>query len=678
VPSANCSNTGDWVCVWPNLLVTGRQNKASIPVRVTGIRDRVGNRYPGSYSAEFIYDNIAPRFQNASIMPLGTDLSVLMEGDIASVTTYVWEADSGLFEVMANYTFSNETAAGACEAYDSWCNGDSTCLAKSKGLWRCKWEYSGSLPVGKDAVVTFKAVDFAGNSRLSVQDNIRASAYVAKRTDKVVDFWKDSAAVSDVSKLNRNFLWMSNQGSVVKATLKLEPKAKAYVHAMNIVGCSGTLVVPDKLDVVEDYAVEDQFYFPGKEKSSKLVLLRIPHMQKASLANATSVRIVCDGEIVQGRASRGEIYSPNEEFNATVIVELTKDVFSQPDLAQLDKINYMKKGLKNINSLINMIKWWVNLAQPLCTLVNLVRQTLSNVCLIWNGIRMFTFQDVVAAPNQCFVNFEYLEELYMGKKADRMTDWGSTKAFWSIGFWCDTVLCEDCTNFWKKNLGNVFGLDVGGFEKKISTDWWSSWKWGKETDATKLLNPDRLSDQRGLYTAEERARGLGSYQPAFSVDPKNSLIFGTICLPPCLSGILNKLYVYKNIIVTYNVCMNTAAVRGTDIAECDNYYSSQVCQQIVGEFWQIADRFIKDYLVKLAMWAVEEKWLHLSECNEVAAKSSSIWSSECITKNLYRITGALLTIVDTAQNLESIFNHQYFSDDKKVEDEATKRVKDAK
>jgi hypothetical protein len=666
IKSQNCSNVGGlWECVWPDVDVSGRSHGSTAMVRVTRLFDKVQNGWDQSASLKtrsFVFDSNPPKFVNMTLRPLGSDLGILMEGDIASITAYIVENGSGLApqDVYADLSGFDKSI--------NWTPAQS-CAMVNGSLWHCEWQYAGNLTGGKDVTVKAVAVDIAGNERTSTQDSVSAKAYVARVKDQKVDFWQESAVTYDVDKLNRNFLWMSSQGTYIRAGVQLVAKTPAYVHAMDIVECKGTLIIPNKDKVYEDFALKGQYYYPDKQRSDKWLLINIPHMDKNNVANATAVEIVCSGEIVQGRSSRSEVYTPNEVFNATLSIGLTEAMFSQPDMAQLDKINEKKSELKQINSLIKMIEWWVKLAQPFCTLINLVRQTLAGICVIYNGMIAVTMGTWKAEADQCYLNFDTLQNLWYGEKNERMSSWGSTKSLKSIGFWCDTVLCEDCANLWNNKILNTKYFSLQEYADKLTfID-------AMKKQPTSASGQAKDSDLFPTMTPQERAQGIGTYRPTVSVDPRQSLVVAVVCWPPCLTGILSKLQVYKQIIITYNVCMNTAAVRGTDTSECDSYYSSQVCQQILGEFWYIIDNFIKDYISKMIVYFLEEKALHLSECPPDVCNLNTGCQTRCYRAQMYRIAGYFLQVMQVEQNLEAIMDHQYFQGtDKEKTDSAQSKV----
>ncbi len=667
VRAENCTDMGSyWLCSWPGVEVAGKPDGAELTVNVASVKDDVGNNYDtdGSETSEtFVYDNKAPTFLNITITPVGTDMEILRETDVADIVAYLQEDGSGISadNVMADYSdFDSSgvyTPASSCEQVND-------------SIWRCEWEYSGTLNGGADVVLNIVAKDNAGNRKDSTADHVTGKIFVAGVTEKEVHFW-DGAEAYDINKLNRNFLWMSSSGTYIRAGLRLVPDpGTSYVHGFEITSCQGALVIPGDEDVYgyQPYSIKDQKYYPGVERSDKYLLINIPSYDKSNLGNATAVRIICNGEVIQSSNERGDVYSPNEPVNATFDVELTNPIFESPGIAAVDKITQKQKQLDRINWWIKSIDFWVDMLRPFCSLFNMVRQVLAGICTLWNGIS-YTF--LGGQSNSCFLQFDLLDRLWYGE-GKRNPDtgqwivkgggtWVSSKGFVSVGFWCDLVLCEDCANIWKQDIfGDLLGVNINSLTDKLvysgmkSTQEQSTW-WPGQTE-------------------NDIARRTDSYMPAMSFDPQKSLIVSVLCFPPCLTGILNKLQAYKQILITYNVCMNTAAVRGTDTSECDDYYSSQVCQQVIGEFWYLVDDFIKDYITKAAMWAIEEKGLREHFCND-ATKSSTALQQKCIVDRVYRIAGWFLQLSETINNIKAIKDNEWFKkDDKQSEKDAQDKV----
>jgi len=649
VKTDGCNDTtGLWECAWDGIDINSIIG-SHIDLYVNKLNDDAGNPAVGKKTESFLYDGEMPRFTSITIEPEGTGLDILIDGDVATIKAKIIEKHSGLWYAEADYSvFSPEgvfTPADEC--------------TKLEGVeYECVWHYTGPITAG-DKVLNIRASDYAGNLKESKDDGVVGKIFAAGVTDREVDYWADDAEVYDVGKLNRNFLWMSSEGTIVRAGIRLLGGG-SYVHAFNIISCQGGLSMSgsrmSNATTMQDFSIKDQFYYPGKEKSDKYVLINVPPMDKGNLGNASYLQIVCDGEVLQASSQRGNVFKPDEPVKATIMVELTDPIFSTPDLSAIDKITTKKKEVEFLDTWIKNINWWVKWMQPLCTIVNLIMQLLSGVCQLWNGVELAFGKE---GPSQCFLQFDLLDRIWYGKR----TPDGSienpalgglnSKSLMSMGFWCDLVLCEDCSKMWKKNIFNdVFGLDIDAMTSK-----WSFWG---------------ISDKKADYprmTPDERDRGLGTYAPRVSFSPDNSLLVALACMPPCLPTLVAKMQALKSIYATYNVCYNVASVRGTDVSECDSYLSSQVCQQVVGEFWYLIDSFIKDYITKALVYVFDQKLLRLGECGEHADVTKTT-QNVCMAKRIYRIIGWFLQLSETINTMDNIGNHEYFKTDKEVEDGA--------
>jgi len=161
---------------------------------------------------------------------------------------------------------------------------------------------------------------------------------------------------------------------------------------------------------------------------------------------------------------------------------------------------------------------------------------------------------------------------------------------------------------------------------------------------------------------------------SFTFDPQKSLIVSLWCSPPCLPGILAKLKSYKAVLITYNVCINIASVNPNyDISECDDYYDTQVCNYVIGEFWYLIDSFIKSFIVNFALWAFKEKLLHESYCAK-NWPSNSPQTISCLGYKIYTVAGWFINLSETIDTLKEISEHKFFTQeeaDKSVKDEIT-------
>ncbi len=638
--------TDGWVCTWKNLRVSTASG-TRVPLTVSKLTDDVGNSYgAGSVASQvFYYDSVAPKVESINITPIGTGLDILIDGDVVSVIAMVREEHSGLSSALADFGdfFSGENySAGSC-------------IETEPGLYECAWEYSGSLKHG-DVRLNIVVYDNAGNRADSADHGMYGKIFSAGITERAVNYWEEEADVYDVDKLNRNFLWMSSSGTIARAGIALVGGG-SYVHAFTITGCKGTLVLQNGTSANstggQDYPIRDQFYYPDRAKSDKYILINIPQQAKGAVGNASTVRIVCEGYVIQAGYARGRVFKPDETVNATIEVKLTDKLFSTPDTTAIDKINHKKNAHKQLSNLIDGIEWWTKWMTPICSLMQLIKQILSGVCQLVNFVYMFYQQH--AGPSECFSKFKLLDKLWYGPGEYKGDVYqaegalpGSSKSLVSVGFWCDWVLCEECSRLWDSNI------PLNKYADKVI---WDRLKMPENGYQTSFPG----------QTPQQAAEKSASYVPTVSFSPFNQLFVAIVCMPPCLTGILAKLKAYRAVIETYNICMNVAATRGTDVSECDHYYSSQVCIHVLGEFWYLVDSFLKQYLVKLATYVIEQKVFRLGECNQAtdAAKASQ---NVCMLARLYRTIGWFLLLAQTIDNLEKIYKDYIVSNPFKTED----------
>jgi len=629
---------GIWECYWFGVNIAG--SRSDMNIRIANVRDDVGNEWDSETSERLLaveLDKEVPVIMNITLAPLGSDLEILRDGDIVSIESYILERGAGLMpeRVLADYSdiYSDDNYTNAA-----------TCVADNNSIYFCIWQYAGPIDVGQDIRLNIIATDEAGNTADSATRGVFGKIYAAGTRDELVDFWSPEAEVYDVKSLNRNFLWMSSTGTYIRAGMRLTTKRSLpYVHGFEVTSCEGSLNgIPE---AYEPYTIKDQFYYPGKAKSDKYIVVNIPHYEKGSAGNATGVHIRCQGEIIQSRAARSDVLIPNEEFNATIAVTLTNDIYSEPDVAAVDKITAKKDQYNKVSKLVKMISFWVNLLKPICTLVQLARQLINGVCILYEGIMMAatTGTSTVQGTNSCFLTFLKFDEWWYGPEAkeDAMKNQGvynlrpglgflpqSTKQFPYVGWICDLVLCEDCSKFW----GSY------GFSQTVS-------QWTTDT----------------LYPSWE---GLDApeYATGFGFNPYESLIVALWCNPPCLYGILLKLETYKAILEVYNVCVNVATIRGEDISECDDFYKHQVCQQIVGEFWYLIEGFVKQYIINIAMWAFEQKLLRLNECvpKTMGTSTSNTGSrTACYLADIYRVLIWFNQAYEVYEKFNELTSHDY-------------------
>lgn len=639
-----CEQYGPWFCYWEDINIVNKAQGSSSLVRVLSAKDDIGNLWTlNSNEAvqEFIYDNKAPEFIEINITPLGSELIILREGDVAKITAKIKEDVSGLKaeNVLANfndiYSELNYTRASSCENI----NDD---------IWICQWEYSGLLVGGNNIMLDIVVTDNAGNEKRSEDQNIFGKIFVAGVSNKVVDYWKDDAVVYDVNKLNRNFLWMSSLGTYIYAGLSLDKKTSSpYVHSFKIISCNGGLVIPGEDLFVEEFpafSIKDQYYFPDIPRTDKNIIINIPYFvnDNTTLSKATDVKIICESEVIQGRTLNSDVYSPNEKVNITIVVPLTNSIFESPDMANVDKINKYKGQIQKLDGWIKSLKVFVDFLQPLCETMHLIRETITGICMIIN-----TLWGTDAQSTQCFLRFKIIDKLWegeaFGKEGQALKDtvaFGSTKPYFSLGYVCDLVLCHECDNFWKQSLDN-FGFDLNEFTRglKLPITGWDTATVDIPATDKKTLSP------------------VGNYDPRVNFDPQQSMLVAILCNPPCLTGIVNKLQMYKNILTTYNTCLNVAQVRGYDQFGCEDYLTSATCRYIwVGEWWYLIENFMSDYIAKYALFIFEQKIIGFERCPDRCSFNKACQSSCLLFRTMYQYSSWIITYLEAVDSYNNIKN----------------------
>jgi hypothetical protein len=119
--------------------------------------------------------------------------------------------------------------------------------------------------------------------------------------------------------------------------------------------------------------------------------------------------------------------------------------------------------------------------------------------------------------------------------------------------------------------------------------------------------------------------------------------------------------------------MNVAAVRGDDMSQCEDYYSSQVCQQIVGEFWYLVDGYLKMILINYLMNALKEKIEQNVLCPDFWYESTSVQKAACNSGKLIAIAGWFLQLLSTIETIEQIMGHEWLSN-KEIDQGAKQRL----
>jgi hypothetical protein len=631
----NCSISGDrWICVWPPVNAVSQSD--DVKVIVTEMRDAAGNLFRAEDESNvvyFDYDGKAPEIMNLTIYSLGTGLDVIRTDDIAELRAIIAENESGL---IAEHVLADFSVFG-----QDWTQADSCDYDNETGRYTCLWQYPGPFEKGP-IKIEVRAMDMAGNAVDSSDRRLWALGHVVDTIERDVDFWQDKASVGMIQPMNRNYIIQTSAGALQRFSFELAPKGSAarHVHGIEVKQCQGSFQRENEPGVYGSFSVKGQYYLPGQSRSGKYVIIGVPYYDKEGMENVTEIQVNCTAEIYQGASKTSPIFSPNEKVSIEFVIPLLAGVFEEPADGAIDKINEKKEQIKTLEMWINNINMITSWLGPLCKLLQTIRTIIDGLTIILKGIS--SVYKPVEAAYQAMGQFRdnVVYKFWFGydyKGGEAGGQFGSRKNFVSVGFWCDLVLCEDCNNFWNEKIGAGDMDWFNDFSDKVSPD--STYPYDESS-----------------MTPQDRQTALASQNPKLFFDPTKSLIVAVICWPPCLTGIEAKLQVYKSILTTYNACMNVAAIRGEDVGQCEEYLSSQICQQIIGEFWYIIDGFIRAVIVKWAMWLVREKIL------DENSKDCTVESKEypCWGVSIMRIIGWFLTVSSTFQAINELMNHEYF------------------
>ena len=192
-----------------------------------------------------------------------------------------------------------------------------------------------------------------------------------------------------------------------------------------------------------------------------------------------------------------------------------------------------------------------------------------------------------------------------------------------------------------------------------------------EREQDRLDRLDKEREPRGgeddLYRPDETF-----YQGVHATfDPQKSLVVAVICDPPCLTGIQAKFTAYKEILRLYNVCYNTAIIRGDGTHACDKFYSSQVCQQIVMEFWHYIYDLIRQFVVKSLVYWTEKYIMDDLLCEKLLKTSGT--SEPCLIYKIKEALGVAFVIMETADVIDQLMSGELYKSRKDKEKDANDR-----
>lgn len=668
-----CSQSGtSWYCYWESFAIpTAVSHGENIDILPSIVADDAGNDFDSTTVEEttFIYDEKAPIFLNVTMGALGREADVITEGDVVYILAYVEEDVSGLDagNVLADYSAFEES-----NEYDA----ASYCTEVADNIWECYWEYTGALDTGEDVELTMVATDNAGNTKDSDDDHVVAESHVVSIVEGAVDYWDAEADVDDPPYLNPNFLYFTSSGTIIRLDTELESASGTipYIHAYNVKSCqAGVFLAENQTAAVSMYdaAIVGQYYYDTADKSAKYALVNIPSFfyGKANLtvSEGSTIEVTCTATVTQARSMYADIYSPDEEVNVTTSIPLMGGLYTEPSLAAVDKIQTMVDFIKTLGDITNFLGKWTEWGTKICSPINGVRVIANNLVTILKSINTLAAGEATGlvaggvkvsnALNGAWYGYYSKDEVesLTGEKAgireegDKAVqlDIGKTGVtenqfvssgalfsnkykFPSLGYICDTVLCESCSENWNELLlkgqrGET--EEVGGY---VGGEWVSN-----------------------LLGKEFYGKGF-----TFPFNPRENLVIALVCNPPCVPGLYAQLNVYYQILIAYNACLNIAIAKGEDVVQCEQFLTAQICQNVVNAFfwhwfWGLKDLVVAN-AVGNAIDFVKDTWFKCSPSGEDTAENPlplcSVWHS------IMALTTITVTIVDTVNTVQGLFD----------------------
>ena len=696
-----CVNTGaDWECYLEEFTVpTSINSGRSGYIKVQKVVDDVGNLYDSAESITQIpiqYDNEAPRVLNITVLPLGQDIDVIQQDDIVMITAFIEETVSGIDPNAMLIDFSEfSELAGEVAA--------TACYELEDDLFVCEWEYTGDLRPGQVRVSVITG-DVAGNSQDSKEYGKFGTGRVVQTQDLREDYWQDETAVTGVPDLNPNFLFFSDSGTLVRLDVELARAAgSSYVHQFTVNECYSSIELPalagmqDQVQgTVEtgsylESPIENQYYYPNVERENKQLLVRVPpffsqiRMENATgdIADGGYVDIVCVGEVVQGRTQYSNLFVPNEQVNITARVNLLSGLYTEPGIATVDKIQRGQKFLDGLDKyVLNWLKVVVEWVGKICRPINTVVQTVNNLGTIVSSIHLLTknvgagsyTQGIQSSISQLST---MLNKLWLGGPSGKGCEGPlcpSPYGFPSVGLICDAVLCQNCGNQWNDILTGKAGPNGGaegkpgvlqligkGFDTKRQEQDVAAGRATAPAPGAVATEGPAVPDDPGIGGSSRTYSDEGQpveYDRAglvqLNLNPHNNIVVALVCWPPCLSGVYSQLLVYKQIVMSYNTCLNIAAVRGEDLQQCDQFLKAQICQQMVGAFlWDWLYDLALQFATKLVATTVEKAIATQAQCPPDADEKADVPPTCHAWRSFQAVVVIGATAVDTYKMWET-------------------------
>ena len=589
----SCDNpTGQWEC-YGYADVDENKHTQRLYVSITDMTmDDIGNEVTGQQSWYVIADTSPPDIIGISIVDAsGLRASVLMVGQPIRIEANITEKVSGIIS-------SNVIAeiGDLAEGQDEKPATDCSLVDEESHLYTCYWNYNGPLEPG-DKTLTIRATDNAGNEATKESGPVHISGEVE---GPMKNYWKGSAKVDDFGPaVNKNFLWMS-QGTYQKVTITLDSyQGNPFVHGFSVQNCKS------EIGAALNYGANpgpSRYVQPNTESRITQDIVfnlpgRVTEEFKQVLEGAEEINITCKIEIIQSPTQTGNIFIPYEKANVSIKIPLLPGVFDNPGDELLRKIENEKKTIEALDKTTKFLGNTINTVQPICRGINAVRQILASVLTLVCTIKWWVGQGTLCETLENV--FNKVNSRWYGQKTpgEQANFWMKLSPFsaWSVGFWCQFFLCDQCTN-WMDSVYNEL-LDEG-------TSWM---EWGERTGT--LANVNIPEDEKNV-NPEDKSNFFERGGPNNPVDGQigigdihNNLILSVMCVPPCLVGIHKTLETYKSILIENNQCMRLSEIFGKVYGErrgevglgtCNEVRAGAQCQLITGQLWQaFVARFIQ-------------------------------------------------------------------------------------
>ncbi|MBI5001982.1 hypothetical protein HZC31_01205 [Candidatus Woesearchaeota archaeon] len=654
----SCSQSGtSWYCYWESFAIPSSVSHGeNIDIVPDVVTDDAGNDFDATTVEEvsFVYDEEAPIFLNVTMGALGREADVITEGDVVYILAYLEEDVSGLEEsnVLADYSAFEDSNENEEASY---------CTEVNDNIWECYWEYTGALDTGEDVELTMIATDNAGNTKDSDDDDVVAESHVVSIVEGEVDYWDAEADVDDLPYLNPNFLYFTSSGTIIRLDTELESASGTvpYIHAYQIQSCqAGVFLAENQTAAVSMYdaAIVGQYYYDTADKSAKYALVNIPSFfygkVNMTVSEGSTIEITCTATVTQARSMYADIYSPDEEVNITTSVPLMGGLYTEPSLASVDKIQTMAKFIETLGKITNFLGKWTEWGTKICSPINGVRVIANNLVTILKAINTLAVGEatgVVAGGvkvtntlNNVWYGYYSKDEVASAKgETITQTEVGDTGVMenqyrsggapfsnkykmLSLGYLCDTVLCESCSENWNELL---------------------------------LKGQRGETETIGGYVGGEWVPNLLGQKFTFPFNPRENLVIALVCNPPCVPGLYAQLNVYYQILIAYNTCLNVAVAKGEDVMQCEQFLSAQICQNVVNAFFWHWFYGLKNLVVANAVGQVfdfiKETVFNCPTGEDSEANPIPLCST---WRGIMALTTIVTTVVDTVNTVQGLFN----------------------